>query len=291
VKMIENQTFDMERALYGSEGLFVKNCSFDGPADGESAFKEGRDIETEHCFFNLRYPFWHDDGITIRDSEMTELCRAALWYSDHIKIMNSKMHGIKALRECSDVTIENSDIISPEFGWSVRNIRMQHSTAQSEYFMMRSEELHFEDVQFMGKYSFQYIRNAVFENCVFDTKDAFWHSENVTVANSVVKGEYLAWYSEGLTLVNCKIIGTQPLCYCKNLKLVDCEMVDTDLAFEKSQVEATVTTPIVSIKNPLSGQIQVPEVGEIIMDDEHARGEIITGRPDFCNTEKKCHCA
>ena len=173
MKMIENQTFDMERALYGSEGLFVKNCSFDGPADGESAFKEGRDIETEHCFFNLRYPFWHDDGITIRDSEMTELCRAALWYSDHIKIMNSKMHGIKALRECSDVTIENSDIISPEFGWSVRNIRMQHSTAQSEYFMMRSEELHFEDVQFMGKYSFQYIRNAVFENCVFDTKDAF----------------------------------------------------------------------------------------------------------------------
>ncbi len=291
MKVIENQTFDMERALYGSNGLVVKNCSFDGPADGESAFKEGRNIETEHCFFNLRYPFWHDDGLTIRDSEMTELCRAALWYSDHVKIMNTKLHGIKALRECSDVTIENSDIISPEFGWSVRNIRMRHSTAQSEYFMMRSEELHFEDVQFTGKYSFQYIRNAVFENCVFDTKDAFWHSENVTVKNSVVKGEYLAWYSDGLTLVNCKIIGTQPLCYCKNLKLVDCEMVDTDLAFEKSQVEATITTLVVSIKNPLSGQIQVPEVGEIIMDDEHARGEIITGRLDCCHIEKKCHCA
>ena len=291
MKIIENQIFDMERALYGSDGLVVKNCSFDGPADGESAFKEGRNIETEHCFFNLRYPFWHDDGLTIRDSEMTELCRAALWYSDHIKIMNTKMHGIKALRECSDVTIENSDIISPEFGWSVRNIRMRHSTAQSEYFMMRSEELYFEDVQFTGKYSFQYIRNAVFENCVFDTKDAFWHSENVTVKNSVVKGEYLAWYSDGLTLVNCKIIGTQPLCYCKNLKLVDCEMVDTDLAFEKSQVEATITTPVDSIKNPLSGQIQVLEVGEIIMDDEHAKGKIITGRPDCCHTEKKCHCA
>ena len=151
MKVIENQSFDMERALYGCDGVIVKNCSFDGPADGESAFKEGRNIETEHCFFNLRYPFWHDDGLTIRDSEMTELCRAALWYSDHIKIMNTKMHGIKALRECSDVTIENSDIISPEFGWSVRNIRMRHSTAQSEYFMMRSEELYFEDVQFTEK--------------------------------------------------------------------------------------------------------------------------------------------
>ncbi len=51
---------------------------------------------------------------------MTELCRAALWYSDNIDIENTKMHGIKALRECSDITIKNSDIISPEFGWSAK---------------------------------------------------------------------------------------------------------------------------------------------------------------------------
>lgn len=278
MKIIENQTFDMERALYGSDGVLVKNCSFDGPADGESAFKEGREIETEYCFFNLRYPFWHDHGLKITDCEMTELCRAALWYSDHIEIADTKMHGIKALRECRDVIIRNCDIVSPEFGWSVRGIRMEDTTAVSEYFMMRSENLLFYRVNFKGKYSFQYIMNATFENCILDTKDAFWHSENVTVRDSVVKGEYLAWYSEGLTLINCKIIGTQPLCYCKNLKLIDCEMLDTDLAFEKSEVEATVTTKIISIKNPLSGYIRVPEVGEIIMDDENAKGEVVICR-------------
>ena len=275
MKVIENETFDMERALYGSDGVLVRNCSFDGPADGESAFKEGRDIETQHCFFNLRYPFWHDHRLKISDSEMTEACRAALWYSDHIEITDSKLHGIKALRECSDVLIRNCDIISPEFGWSVQGIRMEDTTAVSEYFMMRSENLTFSDVTFKGKYSFQYIKNATFENCVFDTKDAFWHGENVTVKNSVVKGEYLAWYSDGLTLINCKIIGTQPLCYCKNLKLIDCEMIDTDLAFEKSEVEAYITTKVDSIKNPLSGRIQAPEVGEVIMDDEQAKGEIL----------------
>lgn len=275
MEVIENQTFDMERALYGKSGLLVKNCSFDGPADGESAFKEGKDIETEHCFFNLRYPFWHDHGLKIMDAEMTELCRAALWYSDHIEITDTKMHGIKALRECSDVDIRNCDIVSPEFGWSVRGIRMEDSSAVSEYFMMRSENLTFQNVNFKGKYSFQYIKNAVFEDCILDTKDAFWHSENVTVKNSVVKGEYLAWYSDGLTLINCKIIGTQPLCYCKNLRLIDCEMVDTDLAFEKSEVEATITTKVISIKNPASGRIRVPEVEEIIMDDENAHGEIV----------------
>lgn len=277
MKIIENQTFDMERALYAGNGILVRNCSFDGPADGESAFKEGRNIETEHCFFNLRYPFWHDRGLKIADSEMTEKCRAALWYSDYVEITDSKLHGIKALRECSDVLIQNCDIISPEFGWSVRGIRMEDTTAVSEYFMMRSENLSFQGVTFKGKYSFQYIKNATFENCIFDTKDAFWHGENITVKDSLIKGEYLAWYSDGLTLVNCKIIGTQPLCYCKNLRLLHCEMIDTDLAFEKSEVEASITTKVDSIKNPLSGRIQVPELGELIMDDADAKGVVLVG--------------
>ncbi len=277
MKIIENQTFDMERALYGSRDILVRDCSFDGPADGESAFKEGNGIGAEHCFFNLRYPFWHDHGLTIKDSEMTELCRAALWYSDHVEISDTKLHGIKALRECSDVVIRNCDILSPEFGWSVRGIRMEDTMAESEYFMMRSENLVFKGVHFKGKYSFQYIKNATFENCVFDTKDAFWHGENVTVKDSVVKGEYLAWYSDGLTLINCKITGTQPLCYCKNLKLVNCEMIGTDLAFEKSEVEAVITTKVDSIKNPLSGRIQAPEVGEVVMDDVNAKGVVVTG--------------
>lgn len=275
MKTIEKQTFDEERALYGSDGVIVNECSFDGPADGESAIKESANVEVNRCFFNLRYPFWHVHKLGIHDSEMTELCRAALWYSDQIEITDTKLHGIKALRECSDVTIQNCDIVSPEFGWSVKNIKMNDSTAASEYFMMRSENLFFRNVKFQGKYSFQYIKNAVFENCIFDTKDAFWHGENVIVRNSIVKGEYLAWYADGLTFENCKIIGTQPLCYCKKLHLINCEMEDTDLCFEKSEVEATITTPVISIKNPLKGTINVPSVGEIIMDDKYAKGVVI----------------
>lgn len=51
-------------------------------------------------------------------------------------------------------------------------------------------------------------------------------------------------------------------------------MIDTDLAFERSDVEATISTPVVSIKNPLSDHIYVPQVNEIIRDIDDARGEI-----------------
>lgn len=274
MEIIEHKTFDEERALYGMRDIDVRSSSFDGPADGESAFKECSNVSVSDCYFNLRYPFWHDHVLSIKDSEMTEACRAALWYSDHIEIRNTKMHGIKALRECSNVYIADSDIISPEFGWSVRDITMENSRAESEYFMMRSTDLRFRNVNFTGKYSFQYIENALFENCEFNTKDAFWHSKNVTVKDSVVNGEYLAWYSEGLTLINCRIKGTQPFCYCSNLRLVNCSMEDTDLAFEKSTVDAEITTPVISIKNPRSGVIRVPAVSEIIMDDKEAEGKI-----------------
>lgn len=273
-KVVEYQCYDEERALYGSENLKVVNCKFEGPADGESALKESKNIVVDGCYWDLRYPFWHDTGLEIMNTELTEHCRAALWYSEDIAIRDSKLHGIKALRECSDVVIEGCDIVSPEFGWSVHNIRMEDSKAEGEYFMMRSTELTFKNTELKGKYSFQYIENAVFENCIFDTKDAFWHGKNITVRNSIVKGEYLAWYSENLTLENCKIAGTQPFCYCKGLKLINCEMQDADLCFEKSEVEATITTPLLSIKNPLSGYIKVPAVGEVILDDPQAKGRI-----------------
>ena len=94
MKIYENLTLDAERALYGEREIHIKNCSFDGPADGESALKEAGGILAENCFFNLRYPFWHCDKVEIRDSHLTELCRAALWYSNDVEIFGSKLHGI-----------------------------------------------------------------------------------------------------------------------------------------------------------------------------------------------------
>ena len=273
----KDETHEEERALYGSDDIRVENCRFDGPADGESAMKESKNIYVEGSYFNLRYPFWHTANVFITSSEMTELCRAAIWYSNDVRIENTRMHGIKGLRESNNIIIQNCDIVSPEFGWFNHNVVMENTSAESEYFMMRSTDLKFENVRMKGKYSFQYITNAVFENCKFDTKDAFWHAKDVIVRNCYVKGEYLAWYSENVTFENCTIIGTQPLCYCKNLKLINCKMEDADLAFEKSDVEARILGDVISIKNPTSGTIKVGSVGEIIRDDENAKAEIIVG--------------
>ena len=272
---ISDQTFDEERALYGSRGLLLNSCRFDGPADGESALKESGDITARDCYFNLRYPCWHVDGLRMESCELTPNCRAAMWYTHHAVVTESRLHGIKAFRECRDVALTRCEIVSPEFGWFLGDVLMEACEVESEYFMLRSRGLDFQRVTLHGKYSFQYVEHARLKHCELYTKDALWHCRDVVVSDSVLSGEYLAWFADGLTLERCKIIGTQPLCYCRNLTLRDCEMVDTDLAFEKSDVQATITTPVLSIKNPASGVIHVPSVGEVIMDDETARGRVV----------------
>lgn len=274
--IIKDQTFDKERELYGIHDTFIKHCTFDGPADGESALKECWNVRVEDSFFDLRYSLWHDRDLVLARCELTENCRAALWYDEDVSVSDTKLHGIKAFRECRNVSLKNCDIISDEFGWFTDDITLENCTAESKYFLMKNHGVRAKNLELSAKYSLQYIEDGLFEDCIIDSKDAFWHAKNVTVKNSVLGGEYLAWYSENLTFENCRIIGTQPFCYCKNLTLINCEMVDCDLAFERSSVQATITTPVVSIKNPLAGsEIRVPAVGEIIRDIDGAEGNVI----------------
>lgn len=262
----ENLTLDEERALYGIQNAEIESCTFAGPADGESALKECRDIQVKNCSFLLRYPFWHVRRANVDNCNMTETCRAALWYDQDIAVRDCTLCGIKAVRECENIRLQSCVIDSTEFGWFCRNLHMTDCELKTEYPFLKSADLEIENLAMQGKYSFQYVENVTIRNSVLDTKDAFWHSKNVTVYDSIVKGEYLAWYSENLRLVRCKIIGTQPLCCAKGLVLEDCEMEDTDLSFEYSDVQATVCGKIDSVKNPRSGYIEADAIGEIILD-------------------------
>ena len=276
----EGLLLDEERALYGITHATVKNCTFDGPADGESALKEASDVEVLDCLFHLRYPFWHVKGGRVAGCTLTDTCRAALWYTSDMTIEHSTLGGIKALRECDSITLMGCTVDSAEFGWLCRGVELTDCKTAGEYPFFMTRGLRLNRVELTGKYSFQYVEDCTIADSYLDTKDAFWHAKNITVTDSTVKGEYLGWYSEGLTLVRCRIEGTQPLCYCKNLTLIDCEMVGCDLSFENSTVDATIRGHVDSIKSPASGRIEADSVGEMVYDRAPVDGHgcVITTR-------------
>lgn len=267
MRIIENKTYDEERALYNLKDTKVKKCIFAGPADGESTLKESRNVEIEDCEFSLRYPLWHSNRYVLKNSKLNETSRAPIWYAIDGIIDNCSINGIKTLRECTSTKILDSTIDSKEFGWKCKDVEIKNSKINSEYFLFESKNVTIDHLEMTGKYSFQYMENVTITNSNLDTKDAFWHSKDVTVIDSTIKGEYLGWYSENLTLINCKIIGTQPLCYCKNLKLINCTTEGCDFSFEYSDIEAEIIGNVVSIRNPKSGIITVDSVDEIINED------------------------
>ena len=139
--LIENRQFDTERALYFSQGCDIRNCTFAGPADGESVLKESRDITLTGCDFSLRYPLWHVKGFQMDQSNMDEKTRAAIWYADYGVMTDSILNGIKAVRECHNITLERCQIVSQEFGWKSSDIVLKDTKIESEYIFMDSRNV------------------------------------------------------------------------------------------------------------------------------------------------------
>ena len=265
--IIQNQRFEEERALYALRDASLSGCTFEGDADGESALKESRHVRLHNCRLALRYPLWHAEDFLLSDCHMTDTARAPMWYTDKGTLRHCRLDAPKALRESTDTLIEGSAIRSTEFGWRCRELKIRSTAIESDYLFFESRAMEITGMRMKGKYSFQYVEDAVIEDSILETKDAFWHAKNVTVRGCEIIGEYLGWYSEHLTLIDCRIVGTQPLCYCKDLRLINCTMEQADLAFEYSDVHATVKGSIDSVKNPRSGEISADAIGKIIREN------------------------
>lgn len=276
--IIEGKTFEKERSLYGLKDTEVRNCRFGGPEDGESPLKEGRNLLVENAEIALRYPLWHLKEGTIKNSTLTDLARAALWYAEKVSFIDTRILSVKFLRECRDIVLENVEIDGDEFGWKSSSIKVRNATVKSMYSFLDAAKIEAVNLKLDGKYSLQYISDSKFEHCSFVGRDAFWHAKDVTVVDSTLEGEYLAWYSENLTLIRCHINSHQPLCYCKNLKLIDCTFGEaSDLAFENSEVNGNVVGPVPSVTNMASGEIRVGK-GTAVIDEQDVyehRGKII----------------
>lgn len=266
MKVIDNGEFGGERPFFAEHDLELRNTVIGA---GESALKRCSDILAVGCRFEGKYPFWHTDRFRVEDCEFTVGARAALWYSTGCVMKNCKVDAPKMFREMDGIEVEDTAFPDgEEMLWHCRNVVLNRVRIEKcDYLFMHSENIRITDYEQHGNYSFQYCRNVVIDNARIFSKDAFWNTDDVTVRDSELHGEYLGWHSRGLTLINCHITGTQPLCYVRDLKLINCTFGDdADLAFEESVLDAEIASPVVSIKNPTSGRIVVPSVGEIIID-------------------------
>lgn len=265
MQLISDTSYEGERPLFASDDLRLVNVKF---LPGESALKHCHRLEASQCEFMGKYPLWHDEHVTIDRCLFTVQSRAAIWYSQHVRMVNSVVEAPKMFREVRHLRVEGTRFPNAaECCWNCHDVEFRDVDVQGgDYLFMNGSELRIDGFRLQGNYAFQGTRNVVIRNAQLDSKDAFWNSENVTVFGSIIDGEYLGWHSKNLRLVDCVIRGSQPLCYATDLVMENCTMVDTDLSFEYSTLKAEVKGTIRSVKNPRRGRIEAGSIGEVIID-------------------------
>ena len=267
----EEYVFTGERALFAEEDAQISQSIFE---DGESPLKESRNIDISDTIFRWKYPLWYSNQIKANNITLLDTARAGIWYTNHITIKNSTIQAPKTFRKSSHILLEQVTFNQAEETlWNCSDINLKDVQITGDYVGLNSRNIKAKNLYLVGNYSFDGAKNIEISNSRIISKDAFWNAENVVVKNSTIVGQYLAWNAKDITFINCTIESNQGLCYVENLKLENCRLLHTDLAFEYSTVEADITSSIESIKNPISGYIKAPKIGEIIFDDSEIVSE------------------
>ena len=262
---IKKGTYVGERALYNIHDKIIDDCIFE---DGESPLKECSNLEVRNTEFRWKYPLWYSKDILCENVKILETARSGIWYTENIVIKDSFLDCPKYFRRCKNVTLLNTDLMrAQETFWHTDGIKLNNIRAKGDYFCMNSMNIEIDGLYLDGNYAFDGAKNIIIRNSTLNSKDSFWNTENVTCINCKIIGEYLAWNSKNVTFIDCEIESNQGLCYIEKLVLKNTSLNYTDLCFELCKdIDAEVTSHVISIKNPISGIIRVKSVGEIILD-------------------------
>ena len=256
-----------ERAMYNTHDALITNTTF---ADGESPLKECSDLVLDNCIFKWKYPLWYCKNVKVTNTTWLDTARSGIWYTDNISIVDSLIEAPKQFRRSSNIELINCMIPNAEeFLWTCKGIKLTNIQAKGNYFCTNCENVKIDNFTLAGNYAFDGAKNIEIRNAKMNSKDSFWNCENVTIYDSTIIGEYLGWNSKNITLINCTIDSNQGMCYMDGIKMVNCKLLNTDLCFERcSDVDATIASSIISVKNPYNGKIKAKSIGEIILDEE-----------------------
>ena len=282
MSIIKNHFFAGERILFGLKDAQLEGITF---GEGESPLKEASKISIKDSVFKWKYPLWYDNDITVTNTVFETMARSGIWYTKNIAIKNSALQAPKLFRRAEKINLDHVHFANAEETmWTCKDIRITNSQINGDYFGKDSQNIYLDHVSVVGNYVFDGAQNVEVHNSTFVAKDAFWNCENVSVYDSTIDGEYLAWNGHNIKFINCQIESDQGLNYIDHLELKNTNLIHTDLAFEYvSNIDATVSSKIDSVKNPISGRIAAPAIGKLILDPKKitpAKTEIICAKID-----------
>ena len=266
--IVQNIKTEQTRPFYGSKNVLFKNITVDGIYPSDSAFNESRNITIEDTYVILKYCIWHCHNVILYKTIFDVNSRSSIWYCENIELVDCKLNGVKACRDCSNLTLKDCIINSDDFGWKSKGVKIINCKISGVSLFLDSSNASVDGTEFNTNYMFQYSDNIKMVNSNIVSKDCFWNSKNIYCKNCKFTGDFLGWYSENCIFENCHIDGDMPLCYGKKIKLINCTLANCLWGFEYADIDADIKGHVESIRNVLSGKIVVDSLGEYIQEGQ-----------------------
>lgn len=229
----------------------------------------------------MEVSLWYSNNVTLENCVLFDTARSGIWYTHNIEINNSLIAAPKTFRRANNIRLNDVDMPNAlETLWNCQDIEINNASIKGDYFGFNSKNFKGTNINLVGNYFFDGGSNIEIHNSKLISKDAFWNCENVIVYDSIIYGEYLGWNSKNIKFVNCTIESLQGMCYMDNVVLENCKLINTTLAFEYSNVNATIKGSVDSVFNPSSGIIKADHIKELIIDEtkvDPSKTKIVTG--------------
>jgi hypothetical protein len=118
--------------------------------------------------------------------------RAGVWYSDHVSVEDAIVEAPKNFRRCKDLRLKGVTFTGRRRNAvAMRRRRDGARHGQGRLFRDEQPNIVIRDLNLVGNYSFDGVKDVQIHHSRLLSKDAFWNSENVTVYDSFISGEYL----------------------------------------------------------------------------------------------------
>ena len=131
-KLYANEEYGGERPLFGLCDARLEHITIH---PGESSLKQCRRIVAEHCEFNGKYPFWHNEDCSIRHCRFLEGGRAAIWYTKNLEMSDTLVEAPKMFRDPQELRLTRVRMPhAAETLWHCSGVRLEDvEISQGDY--------------------------------------------------------------------------------------------------------------------------------------------------------------
>lgn len=164
----------------------------------------------------------------------------ALYNTSHLHIIDSVfMNGESPLKECSDITVENSLFKWRYPIWYCKDVDVSKCTffVDSRAGMWYVDGLKVSDSMIASPKNLRRCKNVHISNTNFsDSDETLWHCSGVQLDRVTVKGEYFAMNSEELKINELALFGQYSFDGCRNVEITNSRLMTKDAFWNSENV-------------------------------------------------------